>query len=314
MSIFFDSLLLLFLFAVLGVAADFVVKNIKYVASVLKIKLFAFGILLGLITTLPELSVGINVTIKGVAALSVGNLLSGIIVIFGLILGASLLLNRQIFTDGKLSVLIPEVAVIFSPILFGLDGSYGLLDGLAMTGLYFGLIFYLYRANHTFGLSLSHSEMINKNKIAKAILLSIIGIVFILLASHWIVKITLDLLNYINISKFVIGALVFAVGTNLPEITIAIASWRKKTSELSLSHLLSSAFTNVLVLGILAVIRPIVFGIDSAFWILAIFLSLTMFSFLIFYYSDRKMDRREGLILLSIYILFLIVNFWLLRS
>ena len=53
-------------------------RNIKYIASALHIKLFAFGIVLGLITTLPELSVGINATIDGVAALSVGNLLSGL--------------------------------------------------------------------------------------------------------------------------------------------------------------------------------------------------------------------------------------------
>ncbi|MDD5290917.1 MAG: hypothetical protein PHZ04_02255 [Patescibacteria group bacterium] len=311
MSILIDSLLLLFLFGVLGAAADFAVRNIKYIASVLKIRLFAFGILLGLVTTLPELSVGINATANGVASLSVGNLLGGIIVIFGLILGASLLLNRQIVTDGKLKVLIPEVAVMFSPILFGLDGSYGLLDGLAMAGLYLGLIFYLYRTNHSFGAS--HLEMIDKNKITRAVLVSIAGIIFILLASHWIVKITLDLLNYINVSKLVIGVLIFSIGTNLPEITITIMSWRKKTSELSLSHLLSSAFTNVLILGILASIRPITFVIGPAYWALVIFMGLILILFLFFYYSHKKMDRREGLILLSVYILFLIVNFWIIK-
>ena len=312
MSIFFSSLLLFFLFAVLGVSANFVVKNIKYIASILKIKLFAFGILLGLITTLPELFVGLNAMINEAPALSAGNLLSGIIVTLGLILGVSLLFNRQISTDGRWSVLIPEVAVIFSLILFGLDGNYGLWDGLVMVGLYLGLIFYLYRVNHSFGLS--HPDIINKNKVVKAILFSITGIVFVLLASHWIVKITLDLLSYVKISEFAIGALVFAVGTNLPEITIAITSWRKKASQLSLSHLLSSSFTNVLVLGILAVIHPITFNVDSTFWTLAIFFSITMFLFLIFYHSGRKMDRREGLVLISFYVLFLIINFYFLKS
>ena len=312
MSIFFSSLLLFFLFAVLGVSANFVVKNIKYIASILKIKLFAFGILLGLITTLPELFVGLNAMINEAPALSAGNLLSGIIVTLGLILGVSLLFNRQISTDGRWSVLIPEVAVIFSLILFGLDGNYGLWDGLVMIGLYLSLIFYLYRVNHSFGLS--HPDVINKNKVARAILFSITGIVFVLLASHWIVKITLDLLSHFEISEFAIGALIFAVGTNLPEITIAITSWRKKASQLSLSHLLSSSFTNVLVLGILAVIHPITFSVDSTFWTLAIFFSITMFLFLIFYHSGRKMDRREGLVLISFYVLFLIINFYFLKS
>jgi len=307
MLILIDSLLLLLLFTVLGVAADFTVKNIKYITSVLKIRLFAFGIILGLITTLPELSVGINATIDKAASLSVGNLLGGIMVIFGLILGVSLILNREITTDGNIKTIIPEIAIIFSPILFGLDGNYGLLDGLAMIFLYLGLIFYLYRSNLAF--NLPNFNIINKNKIAKAAFISIIGIIAVLLASHWIVKTTLDLLNYINVSKLVVGVLIFAIGTNLPEITITIASWRKKTSELCLSHLLSSAFANVLILGILASIRPIAFTVSPNFWLLAISIAIILLSFLLFYLSGKKMDRREGYILLSIYILFVGLNF-----
>lgn len=310
MTILLNFLSLFLLFIVLGITANFVVENIKYIASVLKIRLFAFGILLGLITTLPELSVGINATIDRASSLSVGNLLSGIIVIFGLVLGVSLFLNRQIITDGKLSIVIPEVLVIFFSIILGLDGNYGLLDGLIMIVMYFCLIFYLYLVNHSF--NLSHKEIINNNKIAKTIFFSIAGIVIILLTSHWIVGITLNLLNYINISKLAIGVLVFAIGTNLPEISIAITSWRQKTSELSLSHLLSSAFTNVLVLGILAVMRPINFEVGPTFWTLVVFLSAIMFLFLFFYHSGKKMDRREGLVLLTIYGLFLIVNFYFL--
>jgi len=148
MPIIFDALKILLLFIALGWSADFAVKNIKYLGAVLKIRLFAFGILLGLITSLPELSLGINATIDRATALSVGNLLGGIIVMLGLILGASLLLNRKITTDGRLASLIPTVLVIFSPILLGIDGKYSLSDGIAMIGLYVGLIFYLYRLNH----------------------------------------------------------------------------------------------------------------------------------------------------------------------
>lgn len=311
MALLLDLLLLLLLFVILGISADFVVKNIKYIASVLRIKLFAFGILLGLVTTLPELSVGINAAINEASSLSVGNLLSGVIVILGLILGASLLLNRDVATDGRWSVLIPQVAIIFSLILLGLDGSYGLIDGLIMVGFYCGLIYYLYRINQA--PEISYPELINKNKILKAFLASVLGVVAILLASNGIIKIILDLLNYVNISKLVVGALVFAIGTNLPEITITITSWRKKASELSLSHLLSSAFTNVLVLGILAVIRPIVFEVDISFWVIAVFLSLILVLFLVFYRSGKKMDRREGLALLMVYVVFLFVNIWLLK-
>ena len=306
MSIFFDLLLLLILFIVLGWSANFAVKNIKYLGAVLKIRLFVFGILLGLITSLPELSLGINATIDRAAALSVGNLLGGIIVILGLILGANLLLSRKIVTDGRLASLIPTVLVIFSPVLFGIDGRYGLFDGLMMIGLYVGLIFYLYRLNHFS--NHKHIEITHSNRISRSTILVVVGIVGILIASHWIVEITLDLLNYIQVSRLAIGLVVFSIGTNLPEISIAITSWRKKSSELSLSHLLSSSFTNVLVLGILALMRPIIFDTNSAFWIVALFVGVILILFTYFYHSGKKLDRREGAILLAGYILFITVN------
>lgn len=303
MPILFDVLKFLLLFIALGWSANFAVKNIKYLCAVLKIRLFAFGILLGLVTSLPELSLGINATIDQAMALSVGNLLGGIIVMLGLILGASLILNRKIVTDGRLASLIPTVLVIFSLVLFGIDGKYGLFDGLAMIGLYVGLIFYLYRLNHFS--NHKHIKISDSNQVGKSIILSIAGIVGILIASHWIVGITLDLLNYIQVSQLVIGLVVFSIGTNLPEISIAITSWRKKSSELSLSHLLSSSFTNVLILGALAFIRPIIFDTDSAFWIVALFLGVILALFAYFYHSNKKMDRREGAILLAVYILFI---------
>ena len=168
MPMLFDLLKLLFLFIVLGWSANLAVRSIKYLGAVLKIRLFVFGILLGLITSLPELSLGINATIDGATALSVGNLLGGIIVMFGLILGASLLLNRKIVTGGSLASLVPTVLVIFSPVLFGIAGRYGLFDGLAMIGLYTGLIFYLYRLNH-FG-NHKHIEITNSDQVSKPII------------------------------------------------------------------------------------------------------------------------------------------------
>lgn len=308
MPILFSILKLLLLFFALGYSADFAVKNIKYLGVTLKIRLFAFGILLGLITSLPELSLGINATIDQAMSLSVGNLLGGVVVMLGLILGTSLILNRKINTDGRLASLIPMVLVIFSPILFGVDGKFSLIDGLAMVGLYTGLIFYLYHLNH-FNNN-KHIEITNSKRVGKAIILTIAGVIGVIVSSHWIIGVTLDLLNYIQISQLAVGLIIFSIGTNLPEISIAIASWRKKSLGLSLSHLLSSSFTNVLILGILATIRPIIFDIDSAFWVVALFLGIILMLFVFFYYSGKKIDRREGTILLACYILFIAVNIY----
>ena len=309
MGVAADSLLLILLFAILGFTADLVVRNIKYIAIALRIKLFTLGILLGIITTFPELSVGINTTVEKVASLSVGNIIGGIIVIFGLIIGVSLIFGSRVDTRGNLKSLIPAAIVILSPLFLGLDGKYLLWDGLVMVLLYVCLLLYLYRVNHSF--EAPQSITLQKKKVTKAIFLLIIGIVVIMLSSHFIVEITVDLLENINIGKLFIGVIVFSIGTNLPEITVTITSWRRRASELSLSYLISSAFTNILVLGILSVIQPITFTLGPTFYSLAFFLVLILAIFIYFSYSGKNLSRKEGFVLLAAYALFLAVNIFL---
>jgi len=309
MKILWDIISLLLLFIVLGISADFIVMNVKRIASTLKIKLFTLGILLGVITTLPELSVGINATMEKAAAISVGNILGGVIILLCLILGISLTLNGKTSTDGKIKTILPQTAILLSPILLGIDGTYSLIDGIIMIGLYAGFIFYVHKKHQED--KPENTKKPETKKIIKASFIILVGVVFLLLSSGMIVDTTLDLLSKTNISKLFIGMIVFSIGTNLPEITITITSWFKKTGELSLSHLLSSAVTNIFVLGILSTISPIVFNNTTSFITVSVFIVIALGCFVNFYKSDKKMDRKEGLLLLSIYILFLIVNiFW----
>jgi hypothetical protein len=75
-------------------------------------------------------------------------------------------------------------------------------------------------------------------------------------------------------------------------------------SRLSLSHLLSSAFTNVLILGVLSVAQPIVFTVGAAYYLISFFLAVILLLFLVFYRSRGRLERFEGGILLACYFIF----------
>jgi cation:H+ antiporter len=309
MFIFLNSFFLLLLFLVLAWAANFTVKNIKHLGRIFRIRLFVFGILLGIITTLPELSLGISAIKDGAPSLLVGNILGGVVVILSLVLGFNLLINRGVKTDGRLNSLIPMSLVIFSPILLGLNGSYNIFDGLVIVLLYSALVLYLYRINRS---NLRPAKVdFNKFDAVKDVFFALLGIAAILVSSNWIVKISLNLLEHFQISELAMGIAVFSIGTNLPELSIVISSWRKKSSELSLSHLFGSSFANVLILGIIAIFQPIVFELDINYWIVALFLPITLFLVIRFYRSDKKMDQREGLILFFLFVLFIFSNIYL---
>lgn len=309
MSILLNLALLLVLFGVLGFTADLAVTQIRDVALVLRMKLFTLGILLGIVTTLPEFSVGINATIEQASTLSVGNIMGGIVVVFGLILGTSLMLGRSIETDNNLKSLLPSSLIILSPFIFGLDGKFGTFDGIMMILLYLALIFYLYRLNRS--PLVGGMALVDKGKTGKSLLIALGCLIAVILASHWIIQLTMLLLDKVEISKLMIGLLLFSIGTNLPEITITFTSWRRKAADLSLSHLVASAFTNILVLGILAVLNPIVFTIGPVYYSLVFFISLIIILFIIFAHSDRRLSRLEGGVLLFIYVLFIATNIFL---
>ncbi|MDI3496548.1 MAG: cation:H+ antiporter [Patescibacteria group bacterium] len=306
MSLVLNILALLSLFFILGLAADLTVDNIRYIALSLRMKLFALGVILGIATTLPELTVGINAALQDAGSLSVGNIMGGIIVVIGLILGSSLILNKRVETDSNLKPL-PQIALlILSPFALGVDGRFGLVDGLIMVLLYVALLFYLYRINRsTLGDGLA---IIDKKKVSKSLALSLGGIILVVVISHFIVKLTVGMLDKINISQLLLGVILFSIGTNLPEIMIAFTSWRRKTSELSLSHLISSAFTNILVLGSLAILKPINFTVGPVYYGLVFFVTLIIILFIIFSHTDKSLSRKEGVVLIGVYLLFVITN------
>ena len=311
MGIFLNALILIALFLVLGLSADFAVKNIKYIALSLRLKMFALGAILGIATTLPELSVGINAALKGVSGVSAGNILGGITVIIGLILGVSLILHKNISTEDNLKSLVPVLIVILSPFLLGTDGIFSLIDGLIMITLYLALVVYLYKTGKSTIIANEGFVILEKKKIAKALLFSLLGIILILLSSTFIIEFASNLLEKTGMSKLMLGILVFSIGTNLPEITIALTSWKRKASELSISYLISSAFTNIFALGVVSIFKPITFQISPTYYVLACFLALIMILFVIFAFSDKKLSRKEGFVLLFTYLAFLVVNIFL---
>ena len=191
-----------------------------------------------------------------------------------------------------------------------LNGNFSALDGLIMVSLYAALILYIYRLNKDKNLD-SSLALIDKGKVGKAVILALLGVIAVMIISHFIVQITLSLLANSNLSKLFIGVIIFAIGTNLPEISISLSAWRKKSGDLSLSHLLSSAFTNIFVLGSLAILSPISFTTDLVYYILVFFVTLMIVLLFIFARTDKKLSRREGLAMLVVYLIFVIINLFL---
>lgn len=299
---------LLFLFYLLGKSADVVVKKVRLISERLGIRLFLLGILLGLFTSLPEISIAVNSLIDDVPDLSLGNLMGGFMVLFGLIMGVSLILNKRIKTDGNLWHYAPILIYFFLPFLFVLDGHIQRHESVALIAAYIGLLIHLYRVFHDEVPTERRDVKFRLPEILKDIFIIFLGLIAVTLISGVIVQITEGLLVEAAVSQFLIGVLLFSVGTNLPEIILSFRAWRGHMKELTLAHLSGSAMTDPLLIGIFSFIQPYTIAVNGSYMVF-FFFNLLLFVFVgIFYKTGKVLSRAEGIVLVGLYALFLYIE------
>ena len=108
--------------------------------------------------------------------------------------------------------------------------------------------------------------------------------------------------------------LIVGLGNALPEICFAIASARKGQTWMILGNLMGSVIVLVtLVLGIVALLCPIEIPEKdfSPFAIARIFLVISALFFFICVRTDQKITKKEALILVGVYILFVLSEIFL---
>jgi cation:H+ antiporter len=284
------------LFYLLGKTAEVLVSDMSIVSKKLGIPMVFFGLILGFFTSFPELGIAINAFISNVQDISMGNLLGGPLVMIGLIFGISVLLNKRVRTDGKFRSIIPVVVYTFLPFLFGIDGAITRLEGLALIVGYFALVYIIYlqqKRHNEERRIVSFRERIVLRELFRILL----AIIFILALSNLLVGFAEGLLKEFHLQGFLLGIILFAVGTNLPEIIII--------KELAMNHLLGSIVVDFLIIGVFAFLRPITFTVSSGYVNSMLFTALLLTAFVYFYKTDKVFTRIEGLSLFFIYAVFL---------
>ena len=106
-----------------------------------------------------------------------------------------------------------------------------------------------------------------------------------------------------------VGILVVGLGNALPEIFFSIQAARRGEDWVVIGNLMGSVIiTATLALGTVALIEPIVIKAISPFVIARFFLIISAIFFLLFLRTGRKIDRKEAVFLLLIYIAFVLAE------
>lgn len=302
MSTFGLLLLIAILFYFLGRSADIIVKNLKLIAKRVNIDVSFLGFILGFFTSFPELAIAVNAMVSRVPTVSYGNLIGGIPAILGLVLGLNVVFSRSISTHGARRPVIAIAVALMLPLLLAVDGSLGLVDAIILIGAYASIMLALY----LMGDKRPHFNihLFQQGNVVRSVFMMLAGALMVLLLSNLIMRFTLELIKNFDVNPFLVGLLLFGVGTNLPEIMISFRAWRNHNEELSISNLIGSAMSNVLIVGLIALQVPILVSVNLSFYLLIAIMSALLIAFVSSYRSGGKFTRMEGMTLLVIYLVF----------
>ncbi|MGN1329827.1 MAG: calcium/sodium antiporter [Clostridia bacterium] len=140
------------------------------------------------------------------------------------------------------------------------------------------------------------------------IILIIIGFIFLIKGSDFLIDGAENIARKLKISEFVIGLTLVAIGTSLPELIVSIESVTKGHDNLLIGNILGSCIYNVLlILGIIIVIKPIKVENKPSGNILLLIISTLIVG--IFANYKQQISKTEGILLLLIFIIFLLSAF-----
>ena len=144
------------------------------------------------------------------------------------------------------------------------------------------------------------------------VLFLVIGGVSLWGGSELLIEGAVNMAKAFNVSERVIGITIISVGTSIPELAASVIAVIKKEKAISLGNLIGSNVFNILaVLGITSMITPITISdqgllSNDIFWMLGI--AFLIFP-LVFAPAKMKLSWKEGLILLTLYLVFIIRMF-----
>lgn len=261
---------------------------------------------LGLVTSISEFSVAVNALSQHVPEVSAGNLLGASFVIFFLIVPLLAIGNRGITLSRHLTVHCAFVAfvAILIPTMLAIDGAVSVLDGALALLAYVSVIVCVYRANG------HHANKASGAHIAEQLadlIKVLVAAFFIFIAGRFLVQETVYFAEALSMPASLIGLLVLSIGTNVPELTIAIRSILSHRAEIAFGDYLGSSLTNTLIFGFLPLIGGS-YSVSGAGVPFAILFAVGTVFLFIATETKRTISRTEGIALVAFYAAFLILQ------
>ncbi len=302
---------LLFGFGLLFYGAQFLVDGSSSIARKLRIPEIIIGLtIVSFGTSAPELIVGISAALKNVGDITIGNVIGSNIFNLLLVLGITGVIIPIKVNIDTLKKFIPFSVIVLLILLFmGNDNLIFHRDNIIsrINGIILLILFILY-VIYNIHLS-NNTEFIETNEKNYNFFLSsvflITGILMLSYGGDMVTNNAVEIARKMNVSEKLIAITVIALGTSLPELITSLIAVIKKKPDIAVGNIIGSNIFNILlIIGVSATIRPIVFNIQLNMDIIILGISTLLLILLIILDKKKYLNRVSSSIILLIFILY----------
>lgn len=324
MALLLPFLLLVVGLVILVVGGDVLVRGASSIARSLGVSPVVIGLtVVAFGTSAPELAVNISAAVDGAPDLSFGNIIGSNIANIGLIVGLTaimrpLLIHKSIVTREIPMMLLASAMAFINAYDMWLDGTpniYSRNDGIILM-LIFGVFMYYtvsdvlrQRAEKPDAVMEEFGDVAESEPsypVWKSVLFILVGLVGLVGGGKLTVYSATVIAEAMGVPPVIIGLILVAVGTSLPELATSVIATLKGQTDIAVGNVVgSNIFNLLLVQGVSSTIAPTPIPHGGHFDLLAmVLLSVILFPLAITH--QRRIVRIEGVLLLLFYVCYVV--------
>ena len=296
----------------LVVGAELLVRGASRLALSLGISPLVVGLtIVAFGTSAPEVAVSVSAALEGRADIAIGNVVGSNIFNVLFILGVSalitpLIVNAQIIRQ-EVPIMIGASMLLLA---FGLDGRIGMLDAIILFALLVVYTVFLVvqsRRETRATMDEYEAEVDSKSQWdahwGVQLALIVVGLVFLVMGSGWLVEAATSFAKSMGVSDLVIGLTIVAAGTSMPEVATSIMAAIRKQRDIAVGNVIGSNTFNILgCLGVSGMVAPDGLGMAPALMAFDIWVMLAVaLACLPVFMTGREIARWEGAVFLGYY-------------
>lgn len=290
-------------------AASSLSLSLKVPKMLIALTIAAFG------TCAPELAISFNSIKSGASDMTLANVIGSCIVNILLIVGLSAITRPIKVKERTIKKELPLLVIITTAFFILVTDSLfkkSAVNSLSRADAIMLLIWFILFMFYIIGIvrkNKNNEYDIPEYSIVKSIIIIILSLLAITLSSNIVVDNAVLLASQIGISQKIISMTVIVIGTSLPELTMTINAARKDEFDMAVGNIIGTNIFNIcIVLGL-----PIaIYGGVSSSSFNVVDTSVVLLSALMFYIfgrSNKELSRREGILMVLVFILYYIYIF-----